>query len=94
MDKKQIQYTMIFNYGIDKLTVDKVVALSNGELKGELTAEAKAKVQACRNKVEIMSNGSKAVYGINTGFGEHRIFFSGAHKEGFIKKYFYHRKFN
>jgi histidine ammonia-lyase len=69
IDKKQTKYKMMFNYGIDKLTVDKVIALAKGELKGGLTAEARSKVQECRNKVEIMSNGSKAVYGINTGFG-------------------------
>ena len=59
----------MFKYGIDKLTVDKVIAISKGELKAELSAEAKEKVNSCRSKVDIMSNGKKAVYGINTGFG-------------------------
>ncbi|RLD42016.1 MAG: histidine ammonia-lyase [Bacteroidetes bacterium] len=59
----------MFKYGIDKLTVDKAIAIAKGELKGELTKEAIIKVNECRRKVEVMSNGAKAVYGINTGFG-------------------------
>ncbi|OMP32309.1 histidine ammonia-lyase [Mangrovimonas sp. DI 80] len=60
---------MMFKYGINKLTVDTVMALAEGTLKGIVTEEAKAKVDACRQKVEIMANSDKAVYGINTGFG-------------------------
>jgi len=59
----------MFKYGIDQLSVDKVIALANGSLKAELTEQAKTKVKQCRAKVDVMSNGSKAVYGINTGFG-------------------------
>lgn len=59
----------MFKYGIDKLTVDKAVAIANGKLKAGLTDEAINKVKECRRKVEVMSNGTKAVYGINTGFG-------------------------
>lgn len=59
----------MFKYGIDKLTVKKVIALSKGKLKGILTEEAKSKITTCRRKVEIMANSDKAVYGINTGFG-------------------------
>ncbi len=61
--------TMTFNYGIDHLTVDKVIAIAQGSLKAVLTAEAKEKVNICRQKVETMAEGNKAVYGINTGFG-------------------------
>ncbi len=60
---------MKFNYGIDHLTVDKAIALANGELKGVLHPDAISKVNACRAKVEAMANSDKAVYGINTGFG-------------------------
>ncbi len=60
---------MKFKYGIDKLTVDKVIAIANGTLKAIVTKAAKEKVNACRSKVEAMANGDKAVYGINTGFG-------------------------
>jgi histidine ammonia-lyase len=59
----------MFRYGIDSLTVDKVVAIANGSLKAILNSEAIQLVISCREKVEIMANGEKAVYGINTGFG-------------------------
>lgn len=60
---------MTFNYGIDSLTTNKVIAIANGSLKGVLTAEAKNKVVTCRKKVEVIIKSNKAVYGINTGFG-------------------------
>lgn len=60
---------MTFKYGIDSLTVEKVIDIAQGRLKAEITTEAKTKVAACRDKVETMANGNKAVYGINTGFG-------------------------
>lgn len=59
----------MFKYGIDTLTVAKVIAISNGNLKATITPEAISKVKDCRKKVEIMANSNKAVYGINTGFG-------------------------
>ncbi len=59
----------MFKYGIDHLTVDKVLAIANGNLKAEITDEAKNKVNDCRKKVETMANSDAAVYGINTGFG-------------------------
>jgi histidine ammonia-lyase len=51
------------------LTVDKAIALARGEMTGILCAEARAKVNFCRAKVETMARSDKAVYGINTGFG-------------------------
>ena len=59
----------MFKYGIDQLTVDKVIRIANGKIKGELTDEAIEKINSCRAKVETMANGRKPVYGINTGFG-------------------------
>lgn len=59
----------MFKYGVDTLTVQKVMDLAIGKLKGELSLEAREKVKACRQKVEEMANGNKAVYGVNTGFG-------------------------
>ncbi|WMI64585.1 histidine ammonia-lyase [Aestuariibaculum sp. YM273] len=59
----------MFVYGVDKLTVDKVLDIASGKMKGVLTDYAIAKVNECRAKVEVMANSSKAVYGINTGFG-------------------------
>jgi len=60
---------MIFNYGIDHLTVDKVMDIANGRLKGVLNEEARIKVNECRRKVEKMAASNKPIYGINTGFG-------------------------
>ncbi len=59
----------MFKYGIEHLTVDKVIAIAKGEIKAELTTDATAKVNECRAKVETMASSPNAVYGINTGFG-------------------------
>lgn len=60
---------MGFKYGIDTLTVTKVLQIAKGKLPAEITPEAKAKVTESRKKVEAIAKGRKAVYGINTGFG-------------------------
>jgi len=60
---------MTFKYGIDHLTVEKIIAIADGNLKAEITSEAKEKVTECRRKVDTMASGNKSVYGINTGFG-------------------------
>ena len=59
----------MFKYGIDNLTVDKVIAIANHELEAGLTEEAINNINTCRAKVETMAASDKAVYGINTGFG-------------------------
>ena len=59
----------MFIYGIDKLTVKKVISIANGSLQAKLNKKSKDKVIACRKKVQLMADGNKAVYGINTGFG-------------------------
>lgn len=59
----------MFAYGIDRLTVEAVLAIADGRTKASLTEYAIAKIDECRRKVEVMANSSKAVYGINTGFG-------------------------
>jgi histidine ammonia-lyase len=59
----------MFKYGIDKLTVDKVISIANGEIKGVLSPETAEKVNSCRAKVDAITASDKAVYGINTGFG-------------------------
>lgn len=59
----------MFVYGIDKLTVNNVMAIANGSLKATLSDYAKSKIDECRKKVETIANRNKAVYGINTGFG-------------------------
>jgi len=59
----------MFSYGIDQLNVEKVIEIANGTLAAGLSTEAIDKVNECRAKVEKMAAGSKAVYGVNTGFG-------------------------
>jgi histidine ammonia-lyase len=60
---------MTFKYGIDKLTVSKIIAIAQGKMQAELTTQTIKTINECRAKVEKMANGSKAVYGVNTGFG-------------------------
>ncbi len=59
----------MFKYGIDKLTIKKIIQITNGNLKTVLNKDAIKKVNDCRQKVETIANSNKAVYGINTGFG-------------------------
>ncbi|MCG8748651.1 histidine ammonia-lyase [Tenacibaculum finnmarkense] len=59
----------MFKYGIDALTVNKVIEISKGTLKAVVTSDAAIKIKECRTKVEVMANSTAAVYGINTGFG-------------------------
>ncbi len=65
----KIKLNYMFRYGIDHLTVQKVIAIVSGELPAELVQEAIDKVQDCRRKVEVMAQSNVPVYGINTGFG-------------------------
>ena len=60
---------MGFKYGIDTLTVTKILQIAKGKLSAEITPEAEAKVTESRKKVEAIAKGRKAIYGINTGFG-------------------------
>ncbi|MGZ0016303.1 histidine ammonia-lyase [Yeosuana sp. AK3] len=59
----------MFAYGTDILTVEKVMAIAKGSLKGVLTNDAILKINDSRKKVEVMAHSNKAIYGINTGFG-------------------------
>ena len=59
----------MFKYGIDILTVDKVISIAKGSLKAFIDVEAERKVKICREKVNKMASSDRAVYGINTGFG-------------------------
>jgi histidine ammonia-lyase len=58
-----------FNYGIDKLTVAKVIALGNGTWKGILSSSAVEKINASRQFVQHIVEQNTTVYGVNTGFG-------------------------
>ena len=59
----------MFNYGIDRLTANKAIAIARGKLKAFLSTEARNKVNNCRQYVKTITNSSKVVYGVNTGFG-------------------------
>jgi len=59
----------MFNYGVDKLTLDKVRAIANGTLAAGLNVEAINKIKVCRAHVETIAASDEAVYGVNTGFG-------------------------
>jgi histidine ammonia-lyase len=58
-----------FNYGIDRLTIAKVIALAKNSTKGVLSAEAIEKVNASQASVQRIVEQNTTVYGINTGFG-------------------------
>ncbi|MBS1597634.1 MAG: histidine ammonia-lyase [Bacteroidetes bacterium] len=57
-----------FNYGIDKLTIGKTIALANGSLSGNLS-QAVDKIQNSHQFVRTIVENNKTVYGVNTGFG-------------------------
>lgn len=60
---------MNFNYGIDHLTLSKVVKIANGSLSASLDKKAIVLLQKSRKRVDTMAKSNQAVYGINTGFG-------------------------
>src|SRR4051812_976956 len=59
----------IFCYGLEQLTVAKVMALSSGSMQGILTGEVIQKIKVSRQCVQQIVENNKTVYGINTGFG-------------------------
>ncbi len=59
----------MFNYGIDHLTVSKVLSILNGNLQAQLNSEAIKKIIECHQLVLSIADGEEVVYGINTGFG-------------------------
>jgi histidine ammonia-lyase len=58
-----------FQYGIDKLTVEKVIAIASGKLKGVITDPASEKIEQSHHHVRQIVENNKTVYGVNTGFG-------------------------
>lgn len=58
-----------FNYGEDHLNILVLDDLLQGRRVAKLGETAREHVRACRERVERMAHGHKAVYGINTGFG-------------------------
>jgi histidine ammonia-lyase len=59
----------IFCYGLEQLTVAKVMALSSGSMQGILTGEVIQKIKVSQQCVQQIVENNKTVYGINTGFG-------------------------
>ena len=59
----------MFKYGIDQLTLNIAVAITDGKTTGVLIDEIKSKVNASRKRVEAIVDSEQVVYGINTGFG-------------------------
>lgn len=58
-----------FRYGVDPLSVDIAMSICHGKIQGILSHESIERIQYARDCVEKMAQSSKAVYGINTGFG-------------------------
>jgi histidine ammonia-lyase len=59
----------IFNYGIDRLTAGKVIAIAEGSIKAVIHPEAVKKINASQQHVQHIVERNQTVYGINTGFG-------------------------
>ncbi len=58
-----------FEYGIEKLTTGKALAIASGKIKGIITDKAAQKINASSAAVQQIVNENKTVYGVNTGFG-------------------------
>ncbi|TMI62696.1 MAG: histidine ammonia-lyase [Bacteroidetes bacterium] len=61
--------SIVFNYGIDTLTIGKVLAIAAGKMKGVINAEASNKIHVSHEYVRQIVADNKTVYGVNTGFG-------------------------
>lgn len=58
-----------FNYGIDELSIGKVIALTKGSMKGVLSTAAINKIRNSQKHIQDVVENNKTVYGVNTGFG-------------------------
>ncbi|MBL0334540.1 MAG: histidine ammonia-lyase [Chitinophagaceae bacterium] len=58
-----------FFYGSSPLTVQKAIALANGELAGKLDAATMDRIRKGFEHVQAIVANDKVVYGVNTGFG-------------------------
>ena len=58
-----------FEFGIDHLTVGKVVSIANRDLHAGLSAAAVQKINQSQQHVQQIVKNGETVYGINTGFG-------------------------
>jgi len=58
-----------FKFGLDKLTVGRLIEIAQGMRKAALCESAREKIRASFSAVEKILKKGKAVYGINTGLG-------------------------
>lgn len=58
-----------FQYGIDHLTVEKVLAIATGRMRGTLSKASRDKILASQRHVQEIVDTNRTVYGVNTGFG-------------------------
>ena len=59
----------VFFFGEDHLTASKALAISRGEIKGELSLTTRERINKSAKDVQAIADGDEPVYGINTGFG-------------------------
>jgi histidine ammonia-lyase len=58
-----------FNYGVDQLTIAKVIDIASGKTKASLNETAIRNIEASHQFVKKIVESNRTVYGINTGFG-------------------------
>lgn len=58
-----------FKYGLDQLTPELALKIARGQVKGEIVAEVRSKLEKSCTHVQEIAQGDKLVYSINTGFG-------------------------
>jgi histidine ammonia-lyase len=59
----------VIRLGVSRLTLDDLVEVARGEVRVELAAEARVRVQASRRVVDDAVRQGRVVYGVTTGFG-------------------------
>ncbi|ULQ57660.1 histidine ammonia-lyase [Flavihumibacter rivuli] len=59
----------VFQYGIDHLSLEKVLLIRDGALKAELGPESIARIKKSEAAVATIVEENRTVYGVNTGFG-------------------------
>jgi histidine ammonia-lyase len=58
-----------FNYGIETLTIPKVLGIANRALKGSFNSQSIAKINSSQRYIQQIVESNSTVYGVNTGFG-------------------------
>lgn len=58
-----------FAYGTDTLTIPIAMRLARGVQEGYLDSKALERIDASHQRLQALSGGDEAVYGVNTGFG-------------------------